>query len=145
MFWTETTHLKNDFSYNYWDDWTNPDNNSDGFVDSTYSIDGDANNHDAYPRAEISPSTLTTTNTTSDIQTGTLSSSMIPITEQDVVESFEEMIQIVITMLLLTIVSCAGVILGKRITMPYIRRKLKKRKEKQTPETLRLLIDMTDV
>lgn len=40
---------KNEFAYNYWDEWTNPDTNADGVVDYSYSIDGNAGNQDAYP------------------------------------------------------------------------------------------------
>ncbi len=39
----------NTFSFNYWDDWTSPDNNNDGVVDSPYQIDGSSNNQDPYP------------------------------------------------------------------------------------------------
>jgi parallel beta-helix repeat protein len=41
--------LKNTFEYNHWNDWTEPDNNSDRIVDQPYSIDGPANNQDSYP------------------------------------------------------------------------------------------------
>ncbi len=141
-YWSGTTHSKNEFSYNYWDDWTTPDNDNDGFVDSSYSIEGGANNQDEYPRADLFPSTLNTTTTTSDIQTGT--STMITTPEQGAVESFEEIVQTVIAILLLVTVSSTGIILGKRVAKPYIREQLKKRKKKDTSETLRILIDMTD-
>ncbi|MFX0065599.1 MAG: NosD domain-containing protein [Candidatus Hermodarchaeota archaeon] len=36
------------FSYNYWADWTSPDEDNDGFVDLPYSIDG-GNRKDSYP------------------------------------------------------------------------------------------------
>ena len=35
---------------NYWNDWTSPDNNNDGIVDNSYSIDGLAGTQDYYPR-----------------------------------------------------------------------------------------------
>ncbi|MHA2296655.1 MAG: NosD domain-containing protein [Candidatus Hodarchaeales archaeon] len=40
---------KNTFIYNYWDDWTAPDSNYDGYVDDPYIIDGIAGNKDLYP------------------------------------------------------------------------------------------------
>lgn len=43
----------NTFTYNYWDDWTDPDGNADGIVDSPYIIDGEANNQDSHPRASL--------------------------------------------------------------------------------------------
>ncbi|MHA2296500.1 MAG: right-handed parallel beta-helix repeat-containing protein [Candidatus Hodarchaeales archaeon] len=39
----------NSFSHNYWDDWTEPDVDKDGFVDVPYLIDGKAANHDSHP------------------------------------------------------------------------------------------------
>ncbi|MFX1256003.1 MAG: nitrous oxide reductase family maturation protein NosD [Promethearchaeota archaeon] len=36
------------FLYNYWADWTSPDEDNDGFVDMPYSIDG-GNRKDSYP------------------------------------------------------------------------------------------------
>ncbi|UCE12306.1 MAG: right-handed parallel beta-helix repeat-containing protein [Candidatus Heimdallarchaeota archaeon] len=42
--------LSNLFQYNYWDDWVTPDNNTDGYVDIPYSIAGEANNQDLFPR-----------------------------------------------------------------------------------------------
>ncbi len=41
--------LKNIFSYNYWNAWTSPDNDSDRIVDQPYDIGGSANNQDLYP------------------------------------------------------------------------------------------------
>ncbi len=41
--------LKNIFEFNYWNDWTEPDSNSDRIVDEPYSIDGAANNQDLNP------------------------------------------------------------------------------------------------
>jgi parallel beta-helix repeat protein len=44
----------NSFSYNYWDDWTSPDNNSDGIVDIPYSIQGsNEGNSDRFPLAHL--------------------------------------------------------------------------------------------
>lgn len=34
---------------NYWSDWTTPDNDSDGIVDSPYGLDGNTSEADAYP------------------------------------------------------------------------------------------------
>ncbi|MFX1515608.1 MAG: nitrous oxide reductase family maturation protein NosD [Promethearchaeota archaeon] len=39
----------NEFTSNYWDEWTNPDTNADGFVDLSYKIDGNAGNRDPHP------------------------------------------------------------------------------------------------
>jgi len=39
----------NEFAYNYWDEWIGPDNDSDGIVDSPYTIEGSANNMDSFP------------------------------------------------------------------------------------------------
>jgi parallel beta-helix repeat protein len=36
---------------NYWSNWTSPDSNADGIVDTPYSIDGLADSQDAYPLA----------------------------------------------------------------------------------------------
>ncbi len=41
----------NVFQYNYWNDWTEPDNNLDGIVDVNYSIAGTATNFDEFPLA----------------------------------------------------------------------------------------------
>lgn len=38
--------------YNYWNDWTTPDENSDGIVDLPYSLDGMTENEDPYPLTE---------------------------------------------------------------------------------------------
>lgn len=38
---------------NYWYDWTSPDNNSDGIVDSSYLLDGSANAQDNYPLVSV--------------------------------------------------------------------------------------------
>jgi len=40
---------KDFFEYNHWSDWTSPDVNADGIVDTPYAIDGSANNSDPYP------------------------------------------------------------------------------------------------
>lgn len=39
----------NNFSHNFWDDWTAPDDNADGIVDNPYRIDGPLNNYDYFP------------------------------------------------------------------------------------------------
>jgi hypothetical protein len=66
-----TTGLVNSFSYNYWDDWTEPDNNNDGVVDEPYLLDGDINRYDEFP--------LTSPNAISDpIRSSTLTSSDKP-------------------------------------------------------------------
>jgi nitrous oxidase accessory protein NosD len=44
----ETTG-NNTFELNYWSDWTSPDVDSNGVVDTPYSLDGDANNEDPLP------------------------------------------------------------------------------------------------
>ncbi|MFX1255149.1 MAG: NosD domain-containing protein [Promethearchaeota archaeon] len=54
---SDTGH-HNSFMYNYWADWTSPDNDSDGLVDVPYKIDGTAGNTDPYPLAP--PDDLTT-------------------------------------------------------------------------------------
>ena len=41
----------NTVSQNYYDDWDSPDANSDGYVDTPYSLDGAAENQDALPLA----------------------------------------------------------------------------------------------
>ena len=43
----------NNFSSNFWDDWTMPDSNQDGVVDEPYSIAENAKNQDVIPQAEI--------------------------------------------------------------------------------------------
>ncbi|MFX1286085.1 MAG: NosD domain-containing protein [Promethearchaeota archaeon] len=45
----------NTFEHNYWDDWTEPDTDGDGVVDTPYDIDGDAENQDMYPRVSPNP------------------------------------------------------------------------------------------
>ncbi|MFX1511613.1 MAG: NosD domain-containing protein [Promethearchaeota archaeon] len=39
----------NVFTFNYWDEWTSPDTNGEGIVDSPYIIAGNALNQDAFP------------------------------------------------------------------------------------------------
>ncbi|MFX0207599.1 MAG: CARDB domain-containing protein, partial [Candidatus Hodarchaeota archaeon] len=39
----------NTYAYNFWDDWTSPDNDNDGIVDNPYPIAGNPNNQDSYP------------------------------------------------------------------------------------------------
>ncbi|MHA2233423.1 MAG: right-handed parallel beta-helix repeat-containing protein, partial [Candidatus Hodarchaeales archaeon] len=42
--------INNQFSYNFWNDWTTPDTDSDDIVDMSYNIPGSANNQDEHPR-----------------------------------------------------------------------------------------------
>lgn len=44
--------ISNDFEYNYYNDWTSPDADADGIVDTPYSLDGEATNEDPYPVTE---------------------------------------------------------------------------------------------
>ncbi|MFX1283969.1 MAG: lectin-like protein [Promethearchaeota archaeon] len=46
--------IANVFRYNYWNDWTSPDDDIDGFVDDPYDIDG-GNNQDFFPVATEVP------------------------------------------------------------------------------------------
>ena len=39
---------------NYWSDWTSPDDNGDGIVDSPYILEGDSGSQDPYPLVESS-------------------------------------------------------------------------------------------
>ncbi|MFX0051537.1 MAG: nitrous oxide reductase family maturation protein NosD [Candidatus Hermodarchaeota archaeon] len=41
--------FNNIFEYNYWSDWTNPDDNNDDIVDKAYFINGTSYNYDQYP------------------------------------------------------------------------------------------------
>ena len=45
--------LSNSFTYNFWNEWTTPDNNADGIVDNPYALAGTATNFDFSPR--VSP------------------------------------------------------------------------------------------
>lgn len=59
----------NTYIYNYYDEWTTPDVDSDLIVDTPYEIDGDANNEDPYPLADPNtgpPETEETTTTTTE-------------------------------------------------------------------------------
>jgi parallel beta-helix repeat protein len=49
--------FNNTFHYNYWDDWTSPDSEPDGFVDSPYNISGSLNNNDSHPLVDPNPQT----------------------------------------------------------------------------------------
>ncbi|MFX1256008.1 MAG: right-handed parallel beta-helix repeat-containing protein [Promethearchaeota archaeon] len=40
------------FTHNFWDEWLEPDNDSDGIVDNPYNIDGKRNNQDLWPLVE---------------------------------------------------------------------------------------------
>ena len=55
----------NSFTYNYYNEWTSPDADSDLIVDVPYSIDGTANNEDPTPLAQpnVVPPTTTTSTT----------------------------------------------------------------------------------
>ena len=53
--------IDNEFSDNYWSEWTSPDADGDGFVDNPYAIDGSANNHDYFPLVHSISSTMTIT------------------------------------------------------------------------------------
>ncbi|UCG03646.1 MAG: right-handed parallel beta-helix repeat-containing protein [Candidatus Heimdallarchaeota archaeon] len=48
----------NTFIKNFWNDWIEPDINSDNFVDEPYSIDGSSDNQDYYPLAFPYPSRI---------------------------------------------------------------------------------------
>ena len=63
----------NTYIYNYNDDWTSPDVDSDQIVDTPYSIDGVVGNQDLYPLADphAVPPVTTTTTTTTTTSTGT--------------------------------------------------------------------------
>ena len=56
----------NDIRLNYYSDWTSPDADTDGIVDTPYEVDGDALNADPYPLAEagVVPETEPTTTPT---------------------------------------------------------------------------------
>ncbi|MHA1969345.1 MAG: right-handed parallel beta-helix repeat-containing protein, partial [Candidatus Hodarchaeales archaeon] len=43
----------NNFSHNYWYEWTTPDKNDDGIIDKPYSIAGGAKNEDTSPRVSF--------------------------------------------------------------------------------------------
>lgn len=45
--------INNNFSYNYWDDWSDPDHNQDGLINDPYQIDGNTNNQDFFPLIQI--------------------------------------------------------------------------------------------
>jgi len=55
----------NEFSHNYYSDWTTPDVNADGFVDIPYSVRGTAENLDRYPlvKAGVIPTVSTMSST----------------------------------------------------------------------------------
>ena len=50
----EDNTMDNWFFYNYWFDWTGPDDDQDGYVDIPYAINGTAENSDASPLASNS-------------------------------------------------------------------------------------------
>lgn len=43
------SNLENNFTLNFWDTWTSPDDDADGIVDLPYLIDDPAKNRDPYP------------------------------------------------------------------------------------------------
>lgn len=49
-----TSRALNTFIYNYWNDWTNPDTNKDGIVDSPYIINADYEVQDPFPLTQRS-------------------------------------------------------------------------------------------
>lgn len=56
-------------SQNYYDDWSTPDVDADGYVDSPYALDGDAENQDELPLAVagvVPTTTVTTTTSTTE-------------------------------------------------------------------------------
>lgn len=58
---SDVSGLANTFAYNYWNDWTTPDLNSDGFVDIPFVISGDSNSKDFHPLTNplhLSPPTV---------------------------------------------------------------------------------------
>ncbi|MGY5880416.1 MAG: right-handed parallel beta-helix repeat-containing protein [Candidatus Thorarchaeota archaeon] len=57
-------------SHNFYNDWSSPDANADGFVDSPYAFEGDSATQDEFPLAEagIVPTTETTTTTGTENQ-----------------------------------------------------------------------------
>lgn len=61
----------NIFSYNFWNDFTEPDTNSDGIVDESYSISGSAQNQDNNPRVNASGSVSIQSTTESEDDTKT--------------------------------------------------------------------------
>ncbi|MFW9992149.1 MAG: NosD domain-containing protein [Candidatus Odinarchaeota archaeon] len=42
--------VSSSFKYNYWDEWTTPDSDFNGIVDSSYAVEGTAGNFDSFPR-----------------------------------------------------------------------------------------------
>ena len=46
---SDTPVISNIFDYNYWSNWTTPDLNYDGIVDSPYTVYGNSNNQDLHP------------------------------------------------------------------------------------------------
>jgi parallel beta-helix repeat protein len=73
----------NTISNNFYNDWTSPDEDKDGFVDTLYNIDGTAENSDEYPLAAVggilgtlTTTADTTTSTTADIPPSLLSPEM---------------------------------------------------------------------
>jgi parallel beta-helix repeat protein len=47
--------FNNLFIFNFWNEWTSPDINADGFVDNPYYIDNSVDNYDSYPLVHANP------------------------------------------------------------------------------------------
>ncbi|MHA1613286.1 MAG: right-handed parallel beta-helix repeat-containing protein [Candidatus Thorarchaeota archaeon] len=60
-------------SQNYYDDWSSPDADADGYVDTPYALDGDAESQDEFPLAVagVVPTQTVTTSTTTSTGVGT--------------------------------------------------------------------------
>ncbi len=90
---------ENLFQYNYYSEWTTPDDNTDGIVDDPYEIDGDALNSDLYPRASPSVTTVITTSTeTTSTTTTTTDQPMLPILELAVLSGAAVLVIIVVVL-----------------------------------------------
>jgi parallel beta-helix repeat protein len=92
---------ENLFQFNYYSEWTTPDEDIDGIVDNPYVIDGDALNSDLYPRisscdACIRPTTTTSTSTTATTTTTTTDPPMLPIMELAVLSGAAVLVIIVV-------------------------------------------------
>ena len=68
--------MNNYFSYNYWSDWTGPDADNNGFVDSPYIIRGSGNSLDNFPlSSHVDTSSLQVPNNSENTITSSGSSS----------------------------------------------------------------------
>ncbi len=77
--------VNNTFEYNYWDDWTSPDNDGNGIVDDPYSIQGIVNNQDDYPLT--SPNTQPFSTSTTDTTTTGTTVETVPTTTDTFMET----------------------------------------------------------